>query len=219
MKNFLLGQKKWGYVSGFVPRPSNSKAEGYLPSCDTWNCDNAQLLTWFHNSTDDRIGMMFSKYSTAKEVWDYFLGIYQRSNFAKRYELETTIQSARQRDQTIQDFYIEMTVQFLTALSPQYEAIRGGILHRSPLLFVDAIVRELFSKETRLKTTSQTLPHSVFLAPAKPPLLSTPPPYQLQATTKPKKGSLGPDECAFCHQRGHWKNNCPKKGRQPAPSS
>ncbi|GMP70396.1 hypothetical protein CsSME_00029266 [Camellia sinensis var. sinensis] len=166
----------------------------------------------------------------------------RRSNFAKRYELETTIQGARQRDQTIQDFYIEMTglwdqlalmeppslkildayiefreqgrlVQFLTALSPQYEAIRGGILHRSPLPSVDAIVRELLSEETRLKTASQTLPPSVFLAPAKPPLLSTPPSHQLQATTKPKRGPLGLDECAFCHQRGHWKNNCPKKGR------
>ena len=105
--------------------------------------------------------------------------------------LETTIQSARQQDQTIQDFYIKMTglwdqlalmeppslkivdayiefrgqdrlVQFLTALSPQYEAIRGGIIHRSPLPSVDAIVRELLSGETRLKTASQTLPPSVF---------------------------------------------------------
>ncbi|CAL5443960.1 unnamed protein product [Camellia sinensis] len=248
MKNFLLGQKKWVYVSGSAPRPSDPKVEGYLSSCDTWDCDNAQVLTWFHNSVDDRIGMMFSKYSTAKEVWDYLLGVYQQSNFAKRYELETTIQGARQRDQTIQDFYIEMTglwdqlalmeppslkildayiefreqgrlVQFLTALSPQYEAIRGGILHRSPLPSVDAIVRELLSEETRLKTASQTLPPSVFLAPAKPPLLSTPPSHQLQATAKPKRGPLGLDECAFCHQRGHWKKNCPKKGRQPAPSS
>ncbi|CAL5332396.1 unnamed protein product [Camellia sinensis] len=81
----------------------------YLLSCDTWDCDNAQVLTRFHNSGDDRIGMMFSKYSTAKEVWDYLQSVYQQSNFAKRYELETAIQGARQRDLSIQDFYIEMT--------------------------------------------------------------------------------------------------------------
>lgn len=52
--------------------------------------------------------MMFSKYSIAKEVWDYLQGVYQQSNFAKRYKLKTAIQSARQQDQTIQDFYIEM---------------------------------------------------------------------------------------------------------------
>ncbi|GMQ10172.1 hypothetical protein CsSME_00053276 [Camellia sinensis var. sinensis] len=165
-----------------------------------------------------------------------------RSNFAKRYELETAIQSARQQDQTIQDFYIEMTslwdqlalmeppslkildayvefwkqgrlVQFLTAFFLQYEAVRGGILHRSPFLSVDAIVRELLSEEIHLKMASQTLPPSVFLASARPPLLLTPPPYQLQATAKPKKGTLGPYECAFYHQKGYWKNNCPKKGR------
>ncbi|XP_028064111.1 uncharacterized protein LOC114267289 [Camellia sinensis] len=24
--------------------------------------------------------------------------------------------------------------------------------------------------------------------------------------------SLASDECAFCHQKGHWKYHCPKKG-------
>lgn len=56
-------------------------------------------------------------------------------------------------------------VQFLTALSPQYEAIGGGIRYRSPFPNVDAIVRELLSQETRLKTASQTLSPSVFLVP------------------------------------------------------
>ena len=59
----------------------------------------------------------------------------------------------------ILDAYIEFReqghlVQFLTALFPQYEAIRGGILHRSPLPSVDAIVREFLFEETRFKTAS-----------------------------------------------------------------
>ncbi|XP_028068680.1 lysophospholipid acyltransferase LPEAT2-like [Camellia sinensis] len=68
MRNFLVGRKKWGYVSGSIPRPSDPKQKDYLSSCDTWDCDNAQVLAWFHNFVDDRIGMMFSKYSTAKKV-------------------------------------------------------------------------------------------------------------------------------------------------------
>lgn len=109
MKILIVDRKKWGYVFGSVPRPSDPKKEGYEAVCDPWDSDNAQILTWFHNSVEDRIGMMFSKYSTAKEVWAYLLSVYQQSNFAKRYELETALQGARQRDKSIQDFYVEMT--------------------------------------------------------------------------------------------------------------
>lgn len=28
---------------------------------------------------------------------------------------------------------------------------------------------------------------------------------------RPENRSLALDECAFCHQRGHWKYHCPKK--------
>ena len=66
----------------------------YLVASVTWDRDNAQILIWFHNSVEDRIGMMFSKYPTAKEVWEYLFGVYQQSNFAKRYELESAIQNA-----------------------------------------------------------------------------------------------------------------------------
>ncbi|GMP52866.1 hypothetical protein CsSME_00018533 [Camellia sinensis var. sinensis] len=66
---------------------------------------------------------------------------------------------------------------------------------------------------------NQTQSPSVFLAPTQPPLLSTLPPHQLQCHVKPKKGPLASDECAFCHQKGHWKYNCPKKGLQSAQSS
>ena len=31
--------------------------------------------------------------------------------------------------------------------------------------------------------------------------------------------SLTFDEYALCHQKGHWKYHCPKKGRLPATSS
>ena len=103
-ENFYSWTQKWGYVSGSTPRPSDPKKEGYDIACDTWDCDNAQILTWFHNSVEDRIGMMFSNYSTAKEVWEYLRGVYQHSNFAKRYELETAIQGARQQNKSIQDF-------------------------------------------------------------------------------------------------------------------
>ncbi|KAF5934040.1 hypothetical protein HYC85_030211 [Camellia sinensis] len=160
------------------------------------------LCFWFCSSSIGPKGGRISDFLTAKEVWDYLLGVYQQSNVAKRYKLETAIQSARQRDQTIQDFYIEMT-----GLWNQL-----ALMEPSSLKILDAYVEfweqgrlvqflTALSPQNRLKTASQTLPPSVFLAPAKPPLLSTPPPHQFQAIAKPKKGPLRPDECAFCHQR------------------
>ncbi|GMP92481.1 hypothetical protein CsSME_00042697 [Camellia sinensis var. sinensis] len=34
----------------------------------------------------------------------------------------------------------------------------------------------------------------------------------VSASVKPKKGLLASDECAYCHQRGHWKYHFPKNG-------
>ena len=45
------------------------------------------------------------------------------------------------------------------------------------------------------------------------PLLTTDsPPHQSRSIPLPL------DECAFCHQKGHWKYNCPEKGCPPIPS-
>jgi len=38
-------------------------------------------------------------------------------------------------------------VQFLTALHGDFEGLRGSILHRSPLPFVDLVVSELLVEE------------------------------------------------------------------------
>ncbi|KAF5933808.1 hypothetical protein HYC85_029979 [Camellia sinensis] len=40
----------------------------------------------------------------------------------------------------------------------------------------------------------------------------------VSTSVKPKKGLIASNECAFCHQRGHWKYHCPKKRRLSASS-
>ncbi len=41
-------------------------------------------------------------------------------------------------------------LQFLMALRPEFEQLRGSLLHRSPLPTVDAALAELITEETRL---------------------------------------------------------------------
>ncbi|XP_045810861.1 uncharacterized protein LOC123905293 [Trifolium pratense] len=105
------------------------------------------------------------------------------------------------------------------ALRDEFEALRGGILHRTPLPKVDSVVNELLAEEIRLKSHSlshldkeiHTSPPSVFAAHSN--------------KGKPQgRVDVGIDECAFCKQKGHWKSNCPqlmKAGRKnfKAPSS
>lgn len=177
----------WGYVTGSTGKPTIVKSDDpkhadYVTAFAKWELENARVLTWFHNSVEPTIGMNFSKYDTAKEVWDYLQGMYLHSDFAKEYELESSIRAAKQHGKSIQDFYNEMTqywdqlalmepeemhspvlieyrerrrlVQFLMALRDQFEPLRGAMLHRSPRPTVDSAVRELIAEETRLRVAS-----------------------------------------------------------------
>ena len=52
--------------------------------------------------------MNFSKFKTAKKVWDYLKEMYLKSNFANQYELEMFIHHATQTGMSIQEFYNEI---------------------------------------------------------------------------------------------------------------
>jgi hypothetical protein len=70
MKNFVVGKGVWGHVDGSTPTPvSDPKAKEYdATAFEKWTIENAQILTWFHNSIEPSIGMNFSKYDTSKKV-------------------------------------------------------------------------------------------------------------------------------------------------------
>ena len=64
-------------------------------------------------------------------------------------------------------------VQFLTALSSDFEGLRVSILHCSPLSSVDLVVSELLVEEIRLKSFSEK------------GIISTSNPSMLAVTSKP----------------------------------
>jgi hypothetical protein len=175
-----------------------------------------------------------AKYDTAHEVWEHLKRLYEQSNFAKRYKLESDIRDLKQNNMTIHEFYSAMTnlwdqlslkesselkvvkayidqreeqrlVQLLMALRDDFEGLRGSILHRTPLPRVDSVVSELLAEETRLKSQS-----NLHLGKG---ILSNPPSVFAAPFHKGKpqgRAVLGIDECAFCKEKGHWKIQCPK---------
>jgi hypothetical protein len=82
MRNFLKGKKMWGYVSGTYMIPKNIE-EGHVVLIDTWEANNAKIITWIHNSVEHSIGTQLTKYETTKEVWDHLQRLFTQSNFAK----------------------------------------------------------------------------------------------------------------------------------------
>jgi len=67
MGNFLKGKKMWGYVSGTYVIPKNTE-ERVVVLIDTWEANNAKIITWINNSIEHSIGTQLAKYKTTKEV-------------------------------------------------------------------------------------------------------------------------------------------------------
>jgi len=175
MQNFLKGKKMWGYVSGTYMIPKNIE-EGDAVLIDTWEANNAKIITWINNFVEHSIGMQLAKYETTKKLWDHLQMLFTQSNFAKQYQLENDIRALHQKNMSIQEFYSAMTnlwdqltvtesvelkacgayierreqqrlVQFLTALRSDFEGLRGSILHRSLLSSVDSVVMSYWLKK------------------------------------------------------------------------
>jgi plasmid maintenance system antidote protein VapI len=226
MKNFFIGKDMWGYIDGTSVKPTNIMDAKYAETLKIWNKSNSKVVTWINNSVSQSIGMQLAKYDTAQEIWDHLKRLYEQSNFAKRYKLESEIRDLKQNNMTIHEFYSAMTnlwdqlalmespelkvvkaytdhreeqrlVQLLMALRDDFEGLRGAILHRVPLPNVDSVVNELLAEETRLKSHSYSIStHQSVFATHK---------GKLQGRVV-----LGNDECAFCKEKGHWKAQCPK---------
>jgi len=237
MRNFLKGKKIWGYVSGTYMIPKNIE-EGDAVLIDTWEANNAKIITWINSSIEHSIGMQLAKYETTKEIWDHLQRLFTQSNFAKQYQLENDIRALHQKNMSIQKFYYALTdlwdqlaltesvelkacgayierreqqrlVQFLTALRSDFEGLRGSILHRSPLPSVDSVVNELLAEEIHLQSYSG----KGILSASNPSVLAVPSKPFSNHQNKPYT-RVGFDECSFYKQKGHWKAQCPKLRHQ-----
>ncbi|XP_028085425.1 uncharacterized protein LOC114286457 [Camellia sinensis] len=154
MKNFIMDKGMWNYMIGVTIRPTESQETE--ADVAKWDKENAQILTWFHNSVQTTNGMNFSKYSTSKQLLDSY------TKHRKKQHL----------------------VEFLMAVHDQFEPLQGAILHWSPLPSMDGVVCELIVEETWFKV-AHGAPASQLVF-ATPPFLPTPPSPLFQVIGKPK---------------------------------
>ena len=82
MRNFLKGKTLWGYVSGISVQPKTTDVN-FATLIDSWDANNAKIITWINNSVEHSIGTQLAKYETAKEVWDHLQRLFTQSNFTK----------------------------------------------------------------------------------------------------------------------------------------
>jgi hypothetical protein len=91
-------------------------------------------------------------------------------------------------------------IQFLTALSSDFEGLRGLIQHHSSLPSVDSIVSELLAEEIRFQSYFEKEIFSI----SNPSVLAVPSKSFSSHQNKPFT-RVGFNECSFCKQKGYWK--------------
>jgi len=100
-------------------------------------------------------------------------------------------------------------IQFLTAFHSDFEGLKGSILHRSPLSFIDFVVNVLLAEKIRLQFYSEKR----ILSAWNPSILAVPFKTFFNHQNKPYT-RVAFDECSFSKQKGHRKAQCLKLRQQ-----
>jgi hypothetical protein len=80
--------------------PKNTE-EGDAILINTYEANNAKIITWINKSVEHSIGTQLAKYEIAKEVRDHLQKLFTQSNFAKQYQLKNDIQALQQKNMSI----------------------------------------------------------------------------------------------------------------------
>ena len=69
-RNFLKGKKLWGYITETYVKPKSTDKD-YVAIIDTWEANNAKIISWINNYVKHSIGIQLAKFETTKEVCDH----------------------------------------------------------------------------------------------------------------------------------------------------
>ena len=108
-------------------------------------------------------------------------------------------------DETFKDE--DLALMLLVSLPEEFEFLETTLLHGRSDISLSEVCAALYSYEQRKKDKQK---NSIRDTEA---LVVRGRSYTRKKTQKGRsksKSRLGKDECAFCHEKGHWKKNCPK---------
>ncbi|KAE8707872.1 hypothetical protein F3Y22_tig00110372pilonHSYRG00231 [Hibiscus syriacus] len=119
-------------------------------------------------------------------------------------------------DETFKDE--DLALMLLSSLPDEFEHLETTLLHGKDNVTLKDVTAALYSYELRKKTKKESKYEVAEAMVARCRSKSQKPKWRRRSKSKSK---LGKDECAFCHEKGHWKKDCPKlkKKEKPAPDA
>ncbi|KAE8664469.1 hypothetical protein F3Y22_tig00112762pilonHSYRG00050 [Hibiscus syriacus] len=108
-------------------------------------------------------------------------------------------------DKTFKDE--DLALMLLSSLPDEFEHLETMLLHGKDNVTLKDVTAALYSYELRKKTKKESKYEVAEAMMARGRSKS----QKLKWRERSKlKSKLGKDECAFCHEKGHWKKDCPK---------
>ncbi|KAE8709887.1 Tubulin beta-2 chain [Hibiscus syriacus] len=108
-------------------------------------------------------------------------------------------------DETFKDE--DLALMLLSSLPDEFEHLETTLLHGKDNVTLKDVTAALYSYELRKKTKKESKYEAAEAMVARGRSKSQKPKWRGRSKSKSR---LGKDECAFCHEKGHWKKDCPK---------
>ena len=221
------------------------------PTYYNWLDVEGVVHRWLLDSITSSVKGEFLSLESARAVWEAVLDSHsKKNNIATLYELVHRAANLRQGDRSVMDYNNELTAlwaeidhymppdpesvdrkyilqlrvfQFLMGLNPEYEQLRGQLIHRETLNFKDAL-RRVRLEEARLQQAQSGIPATAMAIQSSTTTQATtrgpPSTGNLSRGTPPRTEETPRGDptlfCNYCKKRGHSKETCFKLQRKRA---
>ncbi|TYJ98054.1 Copia protein [Cucumis melo var. makuwa] len=172
MKSFLISWKLWRIVTGDITKPTKQHKEDdskFIERLKKWDNKNHQIITWLSNTSIPAIHTQFDAFENAKELWDFLSTLFKFVGLAHYYQLHNSLVNLNQEVcQSVNEYLVVLQpiwtqldqakiskdhlrlIKVLMGHRQEYVSVRAGLLHRSPLPSLDAVIQKILFEEKRL---------------------------------------------------------------------